>query len=210
MPALLNLGFYIKTHAYICSCNGILYRNMKGRKLYLLIALIIFAACNSVTGNDPNVVLQEFFEHLAKKDIDGASKYVTSDSKPTMQMMKKGLDMAEKMKENAPPHDLMKEFEDVVIEPARVMGDSALVTVKSKTNKRPSAEFKLLKQNNGWKVDFTMSTLMRMGGKVAGESDSPDLNSDDVKKGMEKADSILKDMDPKMLEDIRKKLENLK
>lgn len=185
-------------------------------KLCSLITLVILAACSNVTPNDPNEVLQEFFEHLAKKDIDGASRYVTSDSKPTMQMMKKGLDMAEKMKEGVPQNDPMKEFEDVVIAPARVMGDSALITVTSKTNKRPGAEFKLLKQGNGWKVDFTMSTLMRMGMKTAGESSIPDLtdtadiNNGDVKKGMEMADSILKNMDPKMLEDIQKKLENLK
>ncbi|GAB3425093.1 DUF4878 domain-containing protein [Niabella aquatica] len=191
-------------------------RNKKGRKLYLLIALILFAACSNVTSNDPNVVLEEFFEHLAKKDIDGASKYVTSDSRPTMQMMKKGLDMAEKMKENAPQNDPLKEFEDVIIAPARVMGDSALVTVKSKTGKRPEAEFKLLKQSNGWKVDFTMSTLMRMGIEAAGERpdavfpDTSALNRDHIKKGMEVADSILKNMDPQTLEDLQKKLEHLK
>lgn len=191
-------------------------RNRKRWKLCLLITLVIMAACSNVTGNDPNVVLQEFFEHLAKKDIDGASKYVTSDSKPTMQMMKKGLDMAEKTKDSSLQNDPMKEFEDVVIEPARVMGDSALITVRSKTNKRPNAEFKLIKQSNGWKVDFTMGTLMRMGAKAAGETSSPDLtdigsiDSSDMKKGMEMADSILKNMDPQMLEDIQKKLKNMK
>lgn len=191
-------------------------RNRKRWKLCLLITLVIMAACSNVTGNDPNVVLQEFFEHLAKKDIDGASKYVTSDSKPTMQMMKKGLDMAEKTKDSALQNDPMKEFEDVVIEPARVMGDSALITVRSKTNKRPNAEFKLIKQSNGWKVDFTMGTLMRMGANAAGETSSPDLtdigsiDSSDMKKGMEMADSILKNMDPQMLEDIQKKLKNMK
>ncbi|MGC4231591.1 MAG: DUF4878 domain-containing protein [Niabella sp.] len=190
-------------------------RNKKRWQLAWLMVLVIMAACSNVTSNDPNVVLQEFFEHLAKKDIDGASKYVTSDSKPTMQMMKKGLDMAEKMKDSTLQNDPMKEFEDVVIEPARVMGDSALITVRSKTNKRPGAEFKLLKQSNGWKVDFTMSTLMRMGATAAGESsstltDTGGIDSSDMKKGMEMADSILKNMDPKMLEDIQKKLENLK
>ncbi len=191
-------------------------RNRKRWKLCLLITLVIMAACSNVTGNDPNVVLQEFFEHLAKKDIDGASKYVTSDSKPTMQMMKKGLDMAEKTKDSALQNNPMKEFEDVVIEHARIMGDSALITVRSKTNKRPNAEFKLIKQSNGWKVDFTMGTLMRMGAKAAGETSSPDLtdigsiDSSDMKKGMEMADSILKNMDPQMLEDIQKKLKNMK
>lgn len=180
-----------------------------------LLAVMFLISCGSVTSNDPNAVLEEFFQHLAKKDIDGATKYVTSDSKPTMQMMKKGLDMAEKMKDSLPQSDPMKDFEDVVIEPARVMGDSAFITVKSKSQQRPEAEFKLLKQSNGWKVDFTMSTLMRMGMKsVQGQgdviSDSVHVNSEEMQKGMKMADSVLKNIDPKMLDEIQKKLENLK
>ena len=184
--------------------------------VYAALALLLFlTACSDVTSDNPNTVLQEFFEHLAKKDIDGASKYVTSDSKPTMQMMKKGLDMAEKMKDSLPQTDPMKDFEDVQIEPARIMGDSAFITVKSKTQQRPDAEFKLLKQRDGWKVDFTMSTLMRMGTKSMKEQDisigdSSNVNSEEIQKGMEMADSVLKNMDPKMLEDIQKRLEDLK
>ncbi|ULT43400.1 hypothetical protein KRR40_08125 [Niabella defluvii] len=79
--------------------------------------------------------------------------------------------MAEKMKDSLPQSDPMKDFQDVVIEPARVMGDSALITVKSRSGQRPDAEFKLLKESNGWKVDFTMSTLMRMG--MAGKHTKP-------------------------------------
>lgn len=180
-----------------------------------LAAAVLLASCSSVTSNDPNTALQEFFEQLAKKDIDGASKYVTADSKPTMQMMKKGLDMAEKMKDSLPQSDPMNDFRDVVMEPARVMGDSAFIVVKSKTQQRPDAEFKLLKQSNGWKVDFTMSTLMRMGMKSVKSQgvemgDSITVHSEDIKEGMKMADSILKNMDPKMVEDIQKKLENLK
>ncbi|MCH5600694.1 nuclear transport factor 2 family protein [Niabella ginsengisoli] len=177
-----------------------------------LIMSMLLAACSNTTSNDPNAVLQEFFEHLAKKDIDGASKYVTSDSKPTMQMMKKGLDMAEKMKDSLPQSDPMKDFEDVAFEPAKIMGDSAFVTVKSRSRQRPDAEFKLLKQSDGWKVDFTMGTLMRMGTKSLKEQNMDDtsgMNSEEMQKGMEMADSVLKNMDPKTLEDIQKKLENL-
>ncbi|MCH5714977.1 hypothetical protein [Niabella hibiscisoli] len=140
---------------------------------------------------------------------------MTSDSKPTMQMMKKGLDMAEKMKDSLPQSDPMKDFQDVIIEPARVMGDSAFIVVKSKTEQRPDAEFKLLKQSNGWKVDFTMGTLMRMGMKSVqnqGEEikDSINMNSEEIQKGMKMADSVLKNMDPKMLDEIQKKLDDLK
>lgn len=180
-----------------------------------LVAAILLISCSSVTSNDPNAVLQEFFEHLAKKDIDGASKYVTSDSKSTMQMMKKGLDMAEKMKDSLPQSDPLKDFQDVVIEPARIMGDSAFVLVKSKTQQRPDAEFKLLKESNGWKVDFTMGTLMRMGMKSVQSQgdeirDSINVNSEEIQQGMKMADSVLKNMDPKVLDEIQKKLDNLK
>lgn len=190
-------------------------RNIVKIICYSIVSVILLASCSSATSNDPNAVLHEFFEHLAKKDIDGASKYVTSDSKPTMQLMKKGLDMAEKMKDSLPQSDPLKDFQDVVIEPARVMGDSALVTVKSRSGQRPDAEFKLLKENNGWKVDFTMSTLMRMGKQSIQKQgneigDSITVNSEEIQKGMEMADSALKNMDPKMLDDIQKKLENLK
>lgn len=190
-------------------------RNIVSAMIFSLVAAILLISCSSVTSNDPNAVLQEFFEHLAKKDIDGATKYVTSDSKPTMQMMKKGLDMAEKMKDSLPQSDPMKDFQDVVIEPARVMGDSAFIVVKSKSQQRPDAEFKLLKQSNGWKVDFTMSTLMRMGMKSVQSQgdeirDSIHVNSEEIQKGLQMADSALKNMDPQTLEDIQKKLENLK
>ncbi|MGE9312106.1 hypothetical protein ACLOAU_10680 [Niabella sp. CJ426] len=190
-------------------------RNIVNAVAFSLVAAILLISCSSVTSNDPNAVLEEFFQHLAKKDIDGATKYVTSDSKPTMQMMKKGLDMAEKMKDSLPQSDPMKDFQDVVIEPARVMGDSAFIVVKSKSQQRPDAEFKLLKQSDGWKVDFTMSTLMRMGMKSVQSQgdeirDSINVNSEEIQKGMKMADSVLKNIDPKTLEDIQKKLENLK
>lgn len=193
---------------------------MKNRnliKLFSVILIALFAACSNVTSNDPNEVLHEFFEHLAKKDIDGASKYVTTESKPTMQLMKKGLSMAEKMEDKSQKIDAMKEFEDMVIEPAKIMGDSALVTVKSKSNNRPNAEFKLLKQSNGWKVDFTMTALMNMGlkgihqDKEAGALlDSVHANSEDIEKGIKMADSVLKNLDPSMVDKIKKQLENIK
>lgn len=184
--------------------------------LMCLIVAMLLTSCNSTTtSNDPNEVLQLFFESLAKRDIDAASKYVTTDSKPTLEMMKKGLNMAEKMKDSLPLDNSMKDFEDVVFEPARIMGDSAFVKVSSKTNERPAADFKLLKQSNGWKVDFTMSTLMRMGMKSLNENrelekDSIEINTEEVQQGLHTADSVLKSMDPKVIQEIQKKLESLK
>ena len=65
--------------------------------LALAAIAIVFASCgNKASSSDPKVVLKEFFERLSKKDIDGAAKLATKDSKSTLDMMKKGLDMAEK------------------------------------------------------------------------------------------------------------------
>lgn len=188
------------------------------RKIYIVFAglvLLLLAACSTATKGNPNEVLQTFFEHLAKKDIDGASKYVTADSKATMQMMKKGLQMAETIKDSLPQNDLMKDFEDVNFSEARIMGDSALITVSSKSNKRPAADFKLLKESNGWKVDFSMSTLMKMGRQTITTgsteiSDSIKTNEAEIEKGMKAADSLLKNMDPEMLNELQKNLEKLK
>jgi len=171
----------------------------------------------SVTSNDFNEVLQTFFNHLAKKDIDGVFKFVTSDSKPTMQMLKKGMDMAEKLKDSLPQNDLMKDFGDVVYEDARLVSDSAFILVKSKSGARPDVEFKLIKESNGWKVDFTMSALMGMGVKAGAEKGSEvvdslnnTINSEEVQKGLKMADSVLKSIDSKTLEKIQEQINKLK
>lgn len=180
---------------------------------------IITIGCNTgtSTGNDPNEVLKTFFDHLSKKDIDGAAKYATSDSKATLQMMKKGLDMAEKLKDSLPDNDVLKEFEKVVIEPARISGDSAFVVVRYEDKQKPNAEFKLRKEDNGWKVDFTMTALMGMGLKAGKEKGSEVLdsinkkmNSEEMKKGMKLADSVLKNIGTKSIEELQKQLEKLK
>ncbi|HOZ97770.1 MAG TPA: DUF4878 domain-containing protein [Niabella sp.] len=184
----------------------------------LAIFSIVWVGCSSsATSNDPNEVLQTFFNHLAKKDIDGASKFVTSDSKPTMQMLKKGMDMAEKLKDSLPQNDLMKDFGDVVYEDARLVSDSAFILVKSKSGARPDVEFKLIKESNGWKVDFTMSALMGMGVKAGAEKGSEvvdslnnTINSEEVQKGLKMADSVLKSIDSKTLEKIQEQINKLK
>ncbi len=188
-------------------------KNISRLTKWLLASVIWLVACtSSPTSNDPNEVLSEFFEHLAKKDIDGASRYVTSDSKFTLQLLKSGLGMAEKMKGALPQEDFTKELEQVVVEPARVVGDSAFISVKSAKESGFETEFKLLKQNDGWKVDFSTATLMQMGAKNAQEGiDSvlPEINKEEIEKGMQLADSMLKNVDPALLKEIENKLKNL-
>jgi hypothetical protein len=170
----------------------------------------------------PKEVLVAFFERLAKKDIDGATKLATKDSKSTMEMMKKGLDMAEKMKDQIKDakEDPTEEFKNMEVGEAKINGDVATVAVKNK-KKDQEVEFPLKKEGGAWKVDFSMATLMKMGmdekNKRAGEmgdDDSMDrmdgTDSASIRKGLEMMDSALKTVDPKKLEETMKALEKLK
>jgi hypothetical protein len=60
---------------------------------FLLIAFAtpVFIGCKGKdsVANDPKTVLTTFFERMSKKDIDGAAKLATKDSKGTLDMMKK-------------------------------------------------------------------------------------------------------------------------
>lgn len=175
---------------------------------------LLFAACGSAN-QDPKKVLMSFFESIAKKDFDGAAKYATQGSKSTIDMIKKGMEMAEKMKDSLRNEDPMKDFKDVVYGDTKVKGDSAFITVTTKNEKQPPAEFVLIKEDGKWKVDFSMATLMKMGEKAGHSEDAPTFDSktvkpEDIEKSMKMADSMLKNMDPKQIEEMQKSLEQLK
>jgi hypothetical protein len=168
----------------------------------------------------PKEVLVAFFEKLAKKDIDGATKLATKDSKATMDMMKKGLDMAEKMKDQIKDkEDPTEEFKNMEVGEAKINGDNATVSVKNK-KKEDEVEFPLKKEDGAWKVDFSMATLMKMGmdqkNKRSGMNGDDNMNgmggvdSVSVQKGLEVMDSAFKKVDPKKLEETMKALEKLK
>ena len=91
--------------------------------LPLVAALVIISSScgNKASSSDPKAVLQEFFERMAKKDIDGAAKLTTKDSKSTMEMMKKGMDAAEKSGVGK-DEDPTKDFSDVEYGDAKING----------------------------------------------------------------------------------------
>ena len=62
----------------------------------ILFSFILVSCKGKDVVNDPKAVLAAFFERMAKKDIDGATKLATKESESTMQMMKKGMEMAKK------------------------------------------------------------------------------------------------------------------
>ncbi len=131
---------------------------------------VVISGCNGSGGgvsNDPKAVLAAFFDRLGKKDIDGASKLATKESQPMMQMMKKGMEMAEKYKNmpgsNLPQkEDPSEKFKDITLGDAKINGDEAIVPFQDKT-KSTTFDFPLKKEDGSWKVDFSMATMMKMG-----------------------------------------------
>lgn len=111
---------------------------------------------------DPKSVITAFFEKMSKKDIDGATKLCTKESKTTMDLMKKGIEAAEKMKDAGAKTEEEDEFKNMQIGEAKIDGDNATVSVTN-TKKKETVDFPLKKEDGEWKVDFTMSTLMKMG-----------------------------------------------
>ncbi len=184
---------------------------------------VIVAGCKGKgPGNDPKAVVVAFFEKMAKKDIDGAAKLATKDSKAALDMMKKGMDMAEKMKTDKPEEDPMAGFKDVEFGDAKITGDAAVVPITNKKEKE-TVEFPLKKEDGSWKVDFSMSTLMKMGMDKANESgadtfDNGDteatdgldaLNADTLQQGLEKAKEALENIKPEDLEKMKEAMKGL-
>ncbi|MEO5562567.1 MAG: DUF4878 domain-containing protein [Chitinophagaceae bacterium] len=190
--------------------------------LILTMMGIIGTGCGggSMNNASPKEVLVAFFEKLSKKDLEGAAKLATKDSKSTIDMMKKAFDMSEKMKDqmkDAKQDDPAEEFKNMEIGEAKITGDLATVAVKNK-KKETEVEFPLKKEDGGWKVDFSMATLMKMGmdqknkHSESGEDMNPMQGADSasIQDGLKMMDSVLKTVDPKKLEETMKALEKLK
>lgn len=188
--------------------------------MFLLAALITGCGGKDKVANDPKAVVVAFFERMANKDIDGAAKLATKDSKGTMDMMKKAIDAAEKMK--GAMKDMKQEEEDPVAEfknmefgEAKVDGDNATVAVINK-KKNETIEFPLKKEGGSWKVDFSMATLMKMGmdkaNKDENNMDNPvdttgmnnleNFNADTLKKSLEMVDTMLKQLNPEKMKEL--------
>ncbi len=143
------------------------------------IAAITFTGCKGgVNKSDPKAVLSAFFERLAKKDLDGAAKLATKDSKSTLDMMKKALEMEAKQKDkDVKTEDPTEEFKNIEYGEPKINGDEASVPAKSPKNDS-FFDFPLKKEDGAWKVDFSMSTLMKMG--MNGKENAMDQLDNDI------------------------------
>jgi Domain of unknown function (DUF4878) len=186
--------------------------------LFVLSGLIIILSnCNNPASNaSPEEVLTAFFDKLSKRDLDGAAKLATRDSKSTLDMMKMGFEQADKM--DSTRKDFTEEFKDVEIGDPKINGDMAVVPISNKKKPGESIDFPLKKEDGAWKVDFSISTMMKMAMEQRNKhamKDDPDGHIDDIdtaemRRGLRIADSILKNMEPEKRKEMQKALEKLK
>ncbi len=178
--------------------------------LFIICLSAGLASCSSVDKSDPKSVLKAFFDKLAKKDIDGAMELATQSSQTTLGLMKMAVNMAQDGKTDE-KKDFTQDFKDVILSEPKIDGDKATVALTSKKEQK-TIDFILKKESGSWKVDFSLEALMKMGlnsrGAESRRSDSDTLidqfDEETLKRANDVADSILKNMDPKKLEEYQK------
>lgn len=117
--------------------------------------LIMFSSCKS-GGGDPKTVLAEFFTKLGKKDMEGARKLATADSKQMLDLMEMGMKTAESKEFDKYAAGKMEYGE------AKIEGDKATVPVKELSNGE-TTNYILKKEGGSWKVAFDKATMMEIG-----------------------------------------------
>lgn len=176
------------------------------KKIILAVAVMSTAflfSCKS-GGSDPKAVLSSFFEALSKKDIAGARKLATEDSKSMLDMVEMGMKMSTDTKETEKYDKNNMEFGEVKIE-----GDKATVPVKEKKSGE-TLNYSLKKVNGEWKVAFDKSSVMSMGMEKLNEKgvdagaevnkamdELKNVNADSLKAGLEEANKMLDSMNKK-------------
>ena len=178
--------------------------------LSILGSLLFMNSCRNSAG-DPKGVLLSFFDALGKKDIEGARKFATAESKSMLDMIDMGLKAAKDNKD-------MDKFDKSKMEfgEAKIDGDKAIVPVKEKSSGELT-NFSLKKENGAWKVAFDKSSMMEMamdkmkekGGAgldslKKGADEIKDMNVDSVKEAFDKSAKTLDSVD-KLLHDKKGK-----
>ena len=156
---------------------------------FLLVALM---GCKGGSGSDPKSVAMAFMDEIKKKDFDGAAKYATKDSKSALEMMKSAMKMAEAFGGKGDDMDFDKEWKGKKVEytEAKIDGDNATVSLMVDGKEQMPIS---LKKEDGWKVAFDKSTLMKTGTDKMkeGDKDMPDM--DDLNGMTDSLKQIMKD-----------------
>ena len=170
----------------------------------LFITMIILSGCEQKTAGDPKMVLSDFFDALAKKDITEAKKLTTEDSEPMM-------NMAQMAMQKIPDDDQILQYrkENIELEDAVITEDIATVPVKDKRTGE-TIDFTLKKEKSQWKVSINISTLLQIVQKKMKEHGMNGMNDslESLNNGTHSKDDIEKAQ--KMIDSIKKVFDNRK
>ena len=177
------------------------------KKIFTLLSLVMLSvlmpSCtgSAISGN-PNDTLQTFFELLSKKDVEGAGKYATADSKSLLSL----LATAFKLDSGA---EKTKQFDKKNMElgKAVINGDLATVPVKDIASGE-SVDFTLKKEDGAWKVAFDMGTLMQIGMQKMKEKNP--AHADSLLKGLAAMKNVNLDSLQNLLKNNTQALDSIK
>ena len=148
------------------------------KKLCMALAILtvsfMLKSCAGGSGGDPKSTLVAFFEALGKKDMEGARKLATADSKSMIDLIEMGM----KMSKDAKDSKEMDKFDKTKMEfgDAKIEGDKATIPVKEKSSGELT-NFTLKKESGAWKVAFDKASMMQMGMDKMKEKDPGALDS---------------------------------
>lgn len=165
---------------------------------------LFLLSCQSgdLSGSSPESELSNFFDAMAKKDMNEARKYVTKDSEGMLSMMEMGMNSnQQKDGDSTNPFDKNK----VEFGKADIQGEKAYVPVTEKSSGE-TVDMIMKKEDGKWKVAFDMATLMEMAQskmKEKGMREEDTMNLNDLK------DSIMNNMSPEDIEKAKGLLDSL-
>jgi len=150
---------------------------------------VFFMSCNSTDNSNPKSVLMSFFDALSKKDIAGARKLATAESKSMLDVIEMGMKMGGEDKKEEKYDKSKMEFGE-----AKIEGDKATVAVKDK-NSGETTNYTLKKEGGAWKVAFDKSSMMNMGADKMKEHGDDMMNegTDKIKESMDSLGNKMKE-----------------
>lgn len=170
----------------------------------LLSGIFSISGCSTSATGDPKIVLTQFIEALAKKDVAKARTLATEESKSMLDLMEMALKQGEA--KDFDKYDINK----MQIGKEVIDGDKATVPVKETTSGE-TINYTLKKENGSWKVAFDKGSLMSIGmdkmkekginptdsmGKVMEELKKMDMDS--LKRGMQEGMKALDTLNMKL------------
>lgn len=164
-----------------------------------LLSIVTMVSCKTDDGGNPNEVLSQFFDAMAKRDTAKIRILTTEESSSMISMMTTGLAMTDTGKVMDKYDKSKMEFGKPIIN-----GDNAKVPVKDKASGE-TVNFPMKKVNGKWKVAFDKSSVMEMGMEKIKDGD---MNmSDSLQKGMEEMKNMNMDS---MMNEVKKSMDTNK